>query len=594
MSEAPVAATNGASGEPMKRRSPPSTPPSDSESGVKTSRKREREISQEPVTAPIATVDGARDTKETRAPKKKNRLNLESTAEEDDAGSRSRSTSPTPPNGSPPQEMKATVVQISRGVEDLTWRKSQDGKVVELAVDSPAKIVQDDKDTPTVARVGETEAPASALPEKRDEDMAAHTEEPAPAPQTAVVDVPSTLSKAEKRLSARRDSDSDSGERDKGIKRKFPDRGTSQGPADAEPSSHEATKRPRDDPDKDDNPRETKRPSPPPESAKKPAETPKKLKSSGFSAYASKSGFSVAKGPSIFSSAGPSTPSTFSLASPTPPLPATPIFGQSSVVTPPVLSPSVTRDGSSTPSGSPAPAPSLLSGFGAFANSGSPFKALNRSKSPPRKTTSTSSAALNAFSQYKGNSLQTFKKGHVAAKKSASTSRPNSPIPASGNENGIEEEPAVSDQQTTFGDKLRAVHDDEDESSDRDNGKLNLTEQEVIVTGEEQERTIYSIRGKLYSLDGATWKERGVGLLKLNLHDDTGRVRILMRKDAVHATLLNVPLFHGMHCELAQDPRYLRFSSIEGGVTIHFNLRLRDAQTARDLLQHIQTRIPAA
>lgn len=237
--------------------------------------------------------DGARDTKETRAPKKKNRLNLESTAEEDDAGSRSRSTSPTPSNGSPPQEIKATVVQISRGVEDLSWRKSQDGKLVEMAVDSTAKIVQDDKDTPVVAAVGETEAPAPALPEKRDEDMAAHAEEPAPAPQTTAVDAPSTLSTAEKRLSARRDSDSDSGERDKGIKRKFPDRGTSQGPADIEPSSHEATKRPRDDPDKDDNPRETKRPSPPPESAKKPAETPKKLKSVGESLFGSSLAFNA-------------------------------------------------------------------------------------------------------------------------------------------------------------------------------------------------------------------------------------------------------------------------------------------------------------
>ena len=56
---------------------------------------------------------------------------------------------------------------------------------------------------------------------------------------------------------------SESGE--KGLKRKFLERGTSQGPTDEE-SNHvpEPLKRPRDESDKDDNPRETKRPSPPP------------------------------------------------------------------------------------------------------------------------------------------------------------------------------------------------------------------------------------------------------------------------------------------------------------------------------------------
>ena len=57
---------------------------------------------------------------------------------------------------------------------------------------------------------------------------------------------------------------SESGE--KGLKRKFLERGTSQGPTENEESKHapEPLKRARDESDKDDNPRETKRPSPPP------------------------------------------------------------------------------------------------------------------------------------------------------------------------------------------------------------------------------------------------------------------------------------------------------------------------------------------
>lgn len=48
-----------------------------------------------------------------------------------------------------------------------------------------------------------------------------------------------------------------------------------------------------------------------------------------------------------------------------------------------------------------------------------------------------------------------------------------------------------------------------------------------------------------------------------------------MRRDAVSTLLLNVALFKGMSCTLAQDPRYLRFSAIEDGKATHYNLRVR-------------------
>jgi Ran-binding protein 3 len=97
------------------------------------------------------------------------------------------------------------------------------------------------------------------------------------------------------------------------------------------------------------------------------------------------------------------------------------------------------------------------------------------------------------------------------------------------------------------------------------------------------------------------WKERGSGLLRLNRRrvDRNGarlgessltltcrgcscltvvqlffpRVEV-MRKDAVFAVLLNVTLFRGMSCAIAQDPRYLRFSVLGPGGTVHYNLRV--------------------
>lgn len=85
-----------------------------------------------------------------------------------------------------------------------------------------------------------------------------------------------------------------------------------------------------------------------------------------------------------------------------------------------------------------------------------------------------------------------------------------------------------------------------------------------------------------------------------------------MRKEAVFTLLLNVTLFHGMRCSLAQDPRYLRFSAIENGSTVHYNLRVSvhaklmiwtlcnvysqvpNAKIAQELLEEITAYIPSA
>lgn len=48
----------------------------------------------------------------------------------------------------------------------------------------------------------------------------------------------------------------------------------------------------------------------------------------------------------------------------------------------------------------------------------------------------------------------------------------------------------------------------------------------------------------------------------------------VMRKEAVFTVLLNVKLFSGMKCTIAQDPRYIRFSAFEGNQFTHYNLRV--------------------
>jgi len=64
-----------------------------------------------------------------------------------------------------------------------------------------------------------------------------------------------------------------------------------------------------------------------------------------------------------------------------------------------------------------------------------------------------------------------------------------------------------------------------------------------VKTGEEDEEVMYSHRAKLYRYtdrytDGQ-WKERGVGDIKLLKHKQTGRIRLLMRREQIHKLCCN-------------------------------------------------------
>lgn len=65
-----------------------------------------------------------------------------------------------------------------------------------------------------------------------------------------------------------------------------------------------------------------------------------------------------------------------------------------------------------------------------------------------------------------------------------------------------------------------------------------------------------------------------------------------MRKEAVYTLLLNATLFKGMKCSLAQDPRYIRFSVLDGSVTTHYNIRVSNSKIAEELIEEINARIP--
>ena len=68
---------------------------------------------------------------------------------------------------------------------------------------------------------------------------------------------------------------------------------------------------------------------------------------------------------------------------------------------------------------------------------------------------------------------------------------------------------------------------------------VTLPENYELVTGEEDEDTVYHRKAKLFRFTDGQWKERGVGEVKILKNKNSGKMRILMRRDQVHKVCLN-------------------------------------------------------
>ncbi|KAI1971007.1 hypothetical protein LOZ56_003321 [Ophidiomyces ophidiicola] len=123
-------------------------------------------------------------------------------------------------------------------------------------------------------------------------------------------------------------------------------------------------------------------------------------------------------------------------------------------------------------------------------------------------------------------------------------------------------------------------------------------------TGEENERTWYSGRGKLFQFDGKEWKERGIGTFKINAMESlvegeegskpkkvVRSARMIMRSDGVLRVTLNCPIFKGMKVGDANgsEPKgkQIHLAGIENGKSIPFLLRTSSTEAAKDIYHSI-------
>ncbi|MCJ1401628.1 hypothetical protein MMC11_004845 [Xylographa trunciseda] len=138
------------------------------------------------------------------------------------------------------------------------------------------------------------------------------------------------------------------------------------------------------------------------------------------------------------------------------------------------------------------------------------------------------------------------------------------------------------------------------EETEADSSKFHLQE---VETGEQDEDTIFSNRGKLYRFVEKKWAERGVGLFKLNVkRQDTAneaakgklttQPRFVMRTQATHKVILNAPVFKNMKISDLQgkEPsgKAAMFSVyVEGKLTPHL-LKMSKEDDIKSLYHKVQ------
>lgn len=135
-------------------------------------------------------------------------------------------------------------------------------------------------------------------------------------------------------------------------------------------------------------------------------------------------------------------------------------------------------------------------------------------------------------------------------------------------------------------------NDSVDDAEDVEREDENLTFKPVVPlpakvpvqTGEENEEVLYCHRAKLLRWTDKEWKERGLGDVKILRHNETGKLRLLMRREQVLKTCLNHYLTKDLQFHAKDNKSWLWAAPDFAEGTLDFGqfcLKFRDETTAQ-------------
>lgn len=111
------------------------------------------------------------------------------------------------------------------------------------------------------------------------------------------------------------------------------------------------------------------------------------------------------------------------------------------------------------------------------------------------------------------------------------------------------------------------------------------------TTGEEEERTVFTSRARLFEFESSNreWKEKGIGVVKINENQVTGASRLLMRSDGVLKVLVNSRLFPGINYSLLNE-RAVRVVLLKDQRPMQCLFRFKNPLEAHEFLMELSNR----
>ncbi|KIR60503.1 ran-binding protein 3, partial [Cryptococcus bacillisporus CA1873] len=251
-----------------------------------------------------------------------------------------------------------------------------------------------------------------------------------------------------------------------------------------------------------------------------------------------------------------------------------------SLTTPAEDEPGSSTTSTSTPAPGPAPATTTTkpqATFSSFSSSSSPFTS-SVSKPKPKPSPSPFPFA-SASAPIKGSAFGTYSNNATPFGSGAAG--------AAVSDEGVNVE-QQGNKRASFGDILKESRGDVQVEKE---GKVAMHEQDV-TTGEEDEDTVFQARSKLF-VNEKGWKERGVGLLKLNVQRSDGSgARLVMRADGVLRLLLNSKLYKGLNPTVEGKTVLMTLPNVGEKEMAIICLRMSNAKVAEELADYIHEHIP--
>ncbi|XP_053601362.1 E3 SUMO-protein ligase RanBP2-like [Plodia interpunctella] len=111
-----------------------------------------------------------------------------------------------------------------------------------------------------------------------------------------------------------------------------------------------------------------------------------------------------------------------------------------------------------------------------------------------------------------------------------------------------------------------------------------------VITGEENETELYGHRAKLFRFTAGEWKERGIGVVKILKHNNTNKLRVVMRREQVLKICLNHTLTPDIIYSSKDDKTWLFVANdfSDGELSLHnFCLRFKTKEIALEFKEAI-------